>query len=48
MGKIKQDEVTVAFITGNGLKTLEIVEGQVDLVQTAPDYASLQAAMDGR
>ena len=48
MGKIKRDEVTVAFITGNGLKTLEIVEGQVDLLHTAPDYASLQAAMDGR
>jgi threonine synthase len=48
MGKIKRDEVTVAFITGNGLKTLEIVEDQVDLVHTAPDYASLQAAMEGR
>ena len=48
MGKIKHDEVTVAFITGNGLKTLEIVEDQVDLVRTAPDYGSLQAALDGR
>ena len=46
-GKIGPDEVAVAFVTGNGLKTLEVVEHLVDLVHTAPDYESFQAAMNG-
>ena len=37
-GIIKQDELTVAYITGNGLKTQEAVEHLVDPVFTSPDY----------
>ena len=48
MGKIKQDEVTVAFITGNGLKTQEAVEHLVDHVSTAPNYDAFQTAIAGR
>ena len=44
-GVIKSDEVTVAYITGNGLKTLEVVDGVVNPVCTAPDYVSFQSAM---
>ena len=44
-GVIKPDELTVAFITGNGLKTQEAVEDLVDPVFTAPDYDSFQAAL---
>ena len=44
-GVIKSDEVTVAYITGNGLKTLEVVDGVVNPVCTAPDYDSFQSAM---
>jgi threonine synthase len=44
-GKIKSDEVTVAYITGNGLKTQEVVEELVDPVYTTPDYDSVQAAL---
>ena len=44
-GKIKSDEVTVAYITGNGLKTQEVVEEVVDPVHTTPDYDSVQAAL---
>ena len=47
-GDIKSDEVTVAFITGNGLKTLEVVEDVPDPVYTAPNYEAFQAAMAGR
>ena len=44
-GVIKPDELTVAFITGNGLKTQEAVEDLVDPVFTAPDYDSFQTAL---
>ncbi len=44
-GDIRSDEVTVAFITGNGLKTLEVVEDIPDPVYTAPDYDEFQAAL---
>ena len=47
-GKIRADEVTVAYITGNGLKTQEAVENVVDPVFTTPDYKSFQAAMAAR
>ena len=47
-GDIKSDEVTVAFITGNGLKTLEVVEDVPDPVYTAPNYEAFQAAMADR
>ena len=47
-GIIKSDEVTVAYITGNGLKTLEVIEDLVDPVYTSPDYSSVQAAIAAR
>jgi threonine synthase len=47
-GLIKPDEVTVAYITGNGLKTQEVVEGLVEEVHTSPDQESFQEAMAGQ
>ena len=47
-GLIKPDEVTVAYITGNGLKTQEAVEHVIKPVYTAPDYEAFQAAMANR
>ena len=47
-GSIKPDEVTVAYITGNGLKTLEAVEDIAKPVNIAPDYESFQTAMATR
>lgn len=44
-GLIKPDEVTVAYITGNGLKTQEVVESVVNPVYTAPDYEAFQSAL---
>jgi threonine synthase len=44
-GLIKSDEVTVAYITGNGLKTQEVVEGLVNEVHTAPNHEAFQVAM---
>jgi threonine synthase len=43
-GIIDPDEVVVAFITGNGLKTQEAVESVVDPVYTSPDYETFQSA----
>ena len=39
-GAIKRDEVTVAYITGNGLKTLEAVERVVKPVHIAPTMSA--------
>ena len=47
-GLIRPDELTVAYITGNGLKTQEAVEGVVEPVFIKPDYESFQAAMAAR
>ena len=47
-GKIKKDELTVAFITGNGLKTQEVVEDLIDPIQTSPDYDDFEKAMNER
>ena len=44
-GLIQPDEVTVAYVTGNGLKTLEVVEPVVDTIQIAPTYTSFEEAM---
>lgn len=46
-GDIKRDEVTVAYITGNGLKTQEAVEHVVDPVVIEPTYAAFEKAMEG-
>ncbi|MDE2822362.1 MAG: threonine synthase [Chloroflexota bacterium] len=40
-GKIKSDEVTVAFVTGNGLKTPEVVEDVVRPIYTDATYESI-------
>ena len=47
-GIIKPDEVTVAYITGNGLKTQEAVEDLIKPVFTSPDYESFKTAMAAR
>ena len=47
-GTIKRDEVTVAFITGNGLKTQEAVDHFADPVHIKPTYQSFEAAMADR
>ena len=44
-GAIKRDEVTVAFITGNGLKTQEVVSDIADPVYIKPTYASFETNM---
>ncbi len=44
-GRIKPDELTVAFITGNGLKTLEAVSDVVNPVRTQPTMAAFEEAM---
>ena len=45
---IKSDEVTVAYITGNGLKTQEIVESVVNPIYTTPDYDAFETALAAR
>lgn len=47
-GVIKPDEVTVAYITGNGLKTQEVVEGVVDPIHITSSYEAFEEAMSGR
>ncbi len=47
-GKIRRDEVTVAFITGNGLKTQEAVEDAVQPLTIQPTVSSFQAAVKAR
>lgn len=47
-GIIKPDELTVAYITGNGLKTLEAVEDLIKPVFIPPDYEAFQTAMAAR
>ncbi len=43
-GAIKPDELTVAYITGNGLKTQEAVESLVDLLNVKPTMGSFESA----
>jgi len=45
-GIISAEEVVVAFMTGNGLKTLEAIEHVADPVFTDPDYDSFQEALN--
>jgi len=44
-GTIKRDDVTVALITGNGLKTQEAVQDVVKVVRVEPTLGSFQEAM---
>ncbi len=41
-GDIGPDEVTIIFITGNGLKTQEVVTGGVKLVKTGPTFSEFE------
>ncbi len=43
--KIKKDEVTVAYITGNGLKTMEAMGDFVTPIETTPDYEIFQTEL---
>ncbi len=47
-GLIKPDDLTVAYITGNGLKTQEVVADAVKPLFIKPTYESFQAAMNGK
>ena len=47
-GAIGADELTVAYITGNGLKTQEAVEGVVDPLFVRPTMSSFEEALEGR
>jgi threonine synthase len=48
-GKIAPDELTVAYITGSGLKTQEAVEDHLSLpLQIEPNMASFEAALGSR
>lgn len=46
-GVIKRDEVTVAYITGNGLKTQEAVEDVVHPLTVTPTMSSFEQALNG-
>ena len=46
-GAIKRDEVTVAYITGNGLKTQEAVEDVVHPLAVTPTMSSFEHALNG-
>lgn len=48
LGKIKPDEPTVAFITGNGLKTQEVVAEIVNPMYIKPTIESFEEAMSLR
>ena len=47
-GKIRPDDLTVAYITGNGLKTQEVVEPLIDPVFTTPAYDDFMTNMAAR
>ena len=47
-GLIKPDDVTVAYITGNGLKTQEAVEGLVRPLTIAPTFKAFEDALKER
>ena len=47
-GIIKPDEETVAYVTGNGYKTIEALEGYVEpSYHVAPDLDEFLAALNG-
>ena len=47
-GAIGPDELTVAYITGNGLKTQEAVEGVVNPLMVKPTMSSFEEALQER
>ena len=48
IGAIKPDELTVVYITGNGLKTQEAVEGLVNPLSIRPTMTSFENALNER
>ena len=46
-GIIQREDVTVAFITGNGLKTQEAVEGVVKPLKIKPSFSDFEQALNG-
>ena len=44
-GRIDPDETVVVYITGNGLKTPDVLAGRFDVVQTAPALSALEQAL---
>jgi threonine synthase len=47
-GKIKRDESVVVYITGNGLKTTELVADVVNPLHIEPNVEAFEAAMAAR
>ena len=47
-GAIGPDELAVAYITGNGLKTQEAVEEVVNPLLVKPTMSSFEEALEGR
>ena len=47
-GEIDPDDVTVIFITGNGLKTQEVVTGGVNLVKTGPSFSEFENSIGSK
>ena len=47
-GTIKPDDVTVAYITGSGLKTQEPVEGIVKPISIDPSFNAFVDALEAR
>ena len=47
-GRIKRDEPTVVYITGNGLKTMEVVADVVQPLKIIPTVASFEEAIAAR
>ena len=47
-GEIDPDDVTVIFITGNGLKTQEVVTGGVNLVKTGPSFSEFEKSIGSK
>ena len=45
--RIKRDEVTVAYVTGNGFKTIEVVAGSVRTINTSPSCDAFEEANGG-
>ena len=48
MGQIKPSETTVAFITGNGFKTQEVVQDAVSPALIKPTFASFEETLSVR
>ena len=46
-GRIAHDDLTVAYVTGNGLKTQEIMANAIEITSTAPDYESFKRNYNG-